>query len=742
MSFNNLDETSPAIKQPRGLKIKLRPHQLTSVYAMLELEKQGTIIIDKPEITSGLYSAIKWNLRDATEFTNSTFIIETNSAILADKVGSGKTYMIIGLILNTIMPIVHDRFIIGTDHYSIKMSSVKESQNTNLIVVPHNLANQWETFVQNSNLSYIKLSSVADFNIFFDIDYVTEKNDPMDDNLVLYHVSRKKKIPKGTKIKRKTGSKRAKNVNTKVIYERKTLNVKKVNKLLNETNVIILNVNRYKSFKQIFRSIKWARVIVDEMDSANIPSIFDEYGNFNWFLTATPSSIFYKSCRRYVNKIFGHDQHLLQYFVVKNKEEFIDASIVLPKPQVFMIETLLQRVVSAVQDLIPKDVMNLINAGNMKEAIAKLNCDVDTEENIVKVLTDKINTELHNFNQELKYHQALLPPDEKRINGIKTEIARCKTKLETIDERIGSIKDECCFICAEEFDTPTILDCCKSVFCLKCLLSALKNNSQCPYCRHKIKNNKEYHVISAKGATKKKQSKVSSNKLFTEMDKADVLEKILHYISKNEENPRILIFSDYNQTFNNIINNIAKAGLQYALLSGIPAHITNVINDYKRGVINILMLDSQHYGSGLNLQDTNYLILYHRMTPELETQVIGRAHRFGRKKSLKIIYLINDSENKIFKLTDNPFIIDNSDELWMLNDPKLVEEIEQFEQDDEDDSKSESEKKENKKKKKKNHRNNKISEEEPVELDNSSDSSDLSLLEKPKHRRKKKIVDV
>ena len=301
------------------------------------------------------------------------------------------------------------------------------------------------------------------------------------------------------------------------------------------------------------------------------------------------------------------------------------------------------------------------------------------------------------------------------MNAIKNEIARCKTKLETIDERIGSIKDECCFICAEEFESPTILDCCKSVFCLKCLLSALKNNSQCPYCRHKIKNNKEYHVISTKGSLKEKTSKnkTKTGKMFSEIDKADVLEKILYHISKNDEKPRILIFSDYNQTFSKIIGNIAKADLQYALLSGVPAHITNVINDYKQGIINILMLDSQHYGSGLNLQDTDYLIMYHRMTPELETQVIGRAHRFGRKKSLKVIYLINDSENKICKFTDKPFIIDNEDELWMLNDPQLVEEIEQFD----------------------------LNEKKSVQTEEiDDDSSELLSEEQPK--RKKKLVDI
>lgn len=679
MSFYNLDETSPTIKHPNGLKIKLRPHQLTSIAAMRELEKQGSIIIDKPNIASGLYSSVRHTIKDIEEFTESTFVIETNSAILADKVGSGKTFMMIGLIMNTPVPASHDRFIIGTDHYSIKMMSIKESEKVNLIVVPHNLANQWGEFMDQSNLEYLKLNTVNDFDVFFDIDYVSKIELMQNHSLVLYTKTKKKNIPKkiiDKHLKTKSGSKTSKkpvNINKTIIYERKILNSKKVQKILESKKVFILNVNRYKLFKQIFRSIQWARVIIDEMDSASIPTMFDEYGNFNWFLTATPTSIFYKSCRRYVNKIFGYNHHLLSYFIVKNKDEYVDASVVLPKPHVFMVKTLLHQVVSAIKDLIPQDVLQLINAGNMYEAVTKLNCDVDTEENIVKVLTDKINTELHNLTKELEYVKSLIPADPeahaKRIEKIDYDIARCKTKLESIKEKIKSINDDCCFICADAFDTPTILDCCKSVFCLKCLLSALKaGNNKCPYCRHVVKNNKEYHVIS-KNTSKKLNSnskKKQSKEMFEKMDKADVLEIILSYISENDDMPKILIFSDYHQTFDKIKKNITKVKLSYELLSGIPTHITNVINDFTLGEVNVLMLDSQHYGSGLNLQDANYLILYHRMTPELETQVIGRAQRFGRTTPLKIIYLVNESENTLSNLSNDPHHLHSEDDLEMI----------------------------------------------------------------------------
>ena len=51
----HLDETSPTILQPKGLKIKLRPHQLTSIAAMRDLERDSTVIIDSPNETSKLW---------------------------------------------------------------------------------------------------------------------------------------------------------------------------------------------------------------------------------------------------------------------------------------------------------------------------------------------------------------------------------------------------------------------------------------------------------------------------------------------------------------------------------------------------------------------------------------------------------------------------------------------------------------------------------------------------------------
>lgn len=690
MSFYNLNETSPTATQPKGLKIKLRPHQLTAYRAMRDMEKDASIIINNPKVERtpyggmkpGLFTMLRYKI-DEHEFTDSTFIIGTNSAIQADKVGSGKTYILYSVIVGNKVPELHDRYLIGTDYYSIKMISARESEKINLIVVPHNLASQWYEFSKNTNLKCLKLNSSRDFDILFDVEYTDVWEIGKPGSYVIYNHS-KKKLPEldPTKIGKMSappstapkvppaGRKPAE----KQIYEKKTLNHKKVADVLKEYDVIILNINRYTVFKRIFAARKWARVVIDEMDSIKIPSTFNEYGNFNWYLTATPTSINGQG-RKYVSKIFDNE-NLLNYLTIKNSDAYVDKSVVLPRPHVYFIGTALQKVVNAIREYIPDDVLRLINAGNMKEAITRLNCDVDTAENIVDVLTSKIKTELHNFKAEYNYLENVIPANveqhENKLKKLKEEINRRETRLESIKEKIDSIKNECCFICADNYDNPTILECCKNIFCFKCLLAALKSSGNtCPYCRHQIKSSKEYHVISDKERKQADIPKAVENKhvKYATLDKSDVLEKLLCHIAKNDATPRILIFSDYPQTFDKIKQNVRNAKLEFSLLSGVPSHINNVINDYRAGKINVLMLDAQHYGSGLNLQECDYIILFHRMKPEIETQVIGRAQRFGRIKSLRIIYLINDSENNKSNMSDHPFFIKDDADLMNLTNP-------------------------------------------------------------------------
>ena len=81
-TYNNLTDESPKIIQPKNIKIDLMMHQLTGIKAMRDFEENGKI-----------------NAKNITQYGDPmNFRIESIVGILADKVGAGKSLMVIGLI--------------------------------------------------------------------------------------------------------------------------------------------------------------------------------------------------------------------------------------------------------------------------------------------------------------------------------------------------------------------------------------------------------------------------------------------------------------------------------------------------------------------------------------------------------------------------------------------------------------------------------------------------------------------
>jgi hypothetical protein len=112
MSFTILTDNDKKITQPNSIKIDLMNHQKTMVYKMLEIETTGSIKIND-------YSMKKYS--NMINITGIEAEIKTNVAILGDKVGSGKTLMIITLL--TVKKIINPRQIEmgGAQFYSVKI---------------------------------------------------------------------------------------------------------------------------------------------------------------------------------------------------------------------------------------------------------------------------------------------------------------------------------------------------------------------------------------------------------------------------------------------------------------------------------------------------------------------------------------------------------------------------------------------------------------------------------------------
>lgn len=110
-------------------------------------------------------------------------------------------------------------------------------------------------------------------------------------------------------------------------------------------------------------------------------------------------------------------------------------------------------------------------------------------------------------------------------------------------------------------------------------------------------------------------------------------------IISDASHKKILIFSNFNESFTIIKKYLDEKQISYLELRGTKEKRDNTIDLYKTGNVNVLLLNTIHSGAGLNLQETTDIIMYHRLHDYQKTQVIGRANRIGRKLFLNVHYL-------------------------------------------------------------------------------------------------------
>jgi SNF2 family DNA or RNA helicase len=128
------------------------------------------------------------------------------------------------------------------------------------------------------------------------------------------------------------------------------------------------------------------------------------------------------------------------------------------------------------------------------------------------------------------------------------------------------------------------------------------------------------------------------------LSKYECFEKLLK--EKLHTGRKILIFSEYDETFTTVKKILNKYNMNYKQLLGTSNTIQATVTEYKKscGTLSTLLLNARHYGSGLNLENTSDIVIFHQMNSDLEKQVIGRSQRMGRTAPLNIYKLLNQNE--------------------------------------------------------------------------------------------------
>lgn len=92
-----------------------------------------------------------------------------------------------------------------------------------------------------------------------------------------------------------------------------------------------------------------------------------------------------------------------------------------------------------------------------------------------------------------------------------------------------------------------------------------------------------------------------------------------------------VVYSNYNEQLSAIAEVFKEFGITYDILQGNGTMMRAILDKFRAGEIQVLLINSQHYSSGINLQYARRLVFMHWIRNAARRhQVIGRIMRFGR----------------------------------------------------------------------------------------------------------------
>ena len=258
-----------------------------------------------------------------------------------------------------------------------------------------------------------------------------------------------------------------------------------------------------------------------------------------------------------------------------------------------------------------------------------------------------------------------------------------------------------------------IKEICNSFFIIKCICDTIVLNNRCFCCDNKVKHNTgvfrtTYHlcnlcwneyglsnnsrVINTSIQTINKHVKTNleyvnamvisrKSKTMSWGDDNDTLGKIIKPVLFNTIHKDIklhnlrdefarfpdnkkLVFSNSNVIFDDTKKLLNDNDIKYRELKGNPNTINSVLKKFKNKDITTLLLNMKYFSSGINLQTTEDIYIVNYLNKETETQVIGRANRYGRsvESVLNVHYFFYEEERDLY-MKENPPVQLNKHEI-------------------------------------------------------------------------------
>lgn len=595
ISVLELNASCQQLAQPSNTEIKLKPHQLTLLKRCLEFE------LDKVPIKRTQNSDDEMPVE----------YLKTRIGIIGDKVGSGKSFVILSLITHhKFDPSETTMFSFGFNNISMCLKDEMAHCHTNLLVIPHNICLQWEDYIKrfgDKNLRYAIINKTKQLGLLDNIDAF--------DLLVV----------------------------TASFFQRVAVVIEQ-------------------------KRVRLQRIIFDEADSISTNTFISLPCHFVWFVTASYGNLIYPrglcvwdhSIQKYVSNATGlrspsyirnlfYDlsgnmpKEYIKCIIVKNEDKFVDESMILPQSIDHVIKCKTPSVIRILHGIVDKNIIERLNANDVVGAIELVDHGhKKTQDTIILSLIEKYQRQLTNIELRIKMAQQYNYENEDDRAG---ELSRQNNKHAEITNKIDCIKEriqqsETCCICYDNIHNKTVVTCCSNPFCFKCINIWMNTRNNCPICKATI-NMKNLLVVT--DSQKEEPDKLTCE----EYDKITNFSQIIQDLSSQKDGikHKVLVFSNYENTFINVVDTLKQLKAPFDYLKGNANKIRCTLDKYRDGDLDILLVNTNNYGSGLNLENTTDMILFHKFEDnEIEKQVIGRAQRFGRQYPLHIWHLLHENE--------------------------------------------------------------------------------------------------
>lgn len=405
---------------------------------------------------------------------------------------------------------------------------------------------------------------------------------------------------------------------------------------------------------KLLTNYNWERVVLDEAheylkyskrknDVQILSELFKLKGDYKWICSATPltsfTSInytirFLSGLKFDVYKHGHHISHILKTMYRKNTKESIKQEIVIPEPILtthLLNFTALERNIydSATTD---DERRKYCNHVLVDSSVNGLGANVDTLQDIHTKMSMHYNDKIKRISKRME----AIHPTDFEYDTLKTKLDTYNQKLKVFNGLDAEItKNTTCPICLDEFANLTrVITPCGHFFCSLCLASMSETSSvnKCAICRTKYTSN-ELHMVKNTTDHEKLGTKITFL--------LDLLSKI-----QETKTDKIIIFSKY-EAMLKILKKVFDSKLIKSLfVSGSVYVMNSKLTKFKTSDINIILMSSEKYPSGLNLVEATHIILLDTMYKKkseiktIETQAIGRAFRLGQNKHIKVDRLI------------------------------------------------------------------------------------------------------